>query len=197
MIGRLQGTLVGKQPPRLIVDVGGVGYAVDAPMSTIFSLPAAGQDVTLHTHMVVRDDAILLYGFATVQEKDLFLDLIRINGVGPKMALTILSGSSVNDFITIIQTGDTASLTALPGVGKKTAQRLLLEMRDRIDSDATTSGLPQTNGMAPMDPVTEAHRALTALGYKPAEATRLLKDLPAGEGDSESLIRQALQRAVQ
>lgn len=200
MIGRLHGRIVAKQPPTLVLDVGGVGYEVEAPMSTFFNLPATGETATLHTHLAVREDALLLYGFGTLAERGLFRDLIRVSGVGAKLALTILSGISVNDFVATVQEGDADRLTGLPGVGKKTAARLMVEMRDKLGagSGQAEAALEVGGGAvaAEDDPMAEAHRALTALGYKPAEATRLLKDLPAGENDSEALIRQALKRAV-
>lgn len=195
MIGRLRGTVVEKRPPVLVLDVAGVGYELEAPMSTFFNLPPTGREVTLHTHLAVRDDALLLFGFATQAEKNLFRDLIKVSGVGAKMALTILSGSGVDEFAATVQAGDADKLTGLPGVGKKTAARLIVEMRDRLDGAVPGSTVSGT-GLAPSGAVAEAHRALTALGYKPAEATRLLKDLPEPGGDSESLIRQALKKAV-
>lgn len=197
MIGRLQGVLIEKRPPLLLLDVGGVGYEVEAPMSTFYSLPKTGDKVTLLIHTVVREDAFLLYGFATTAEKKLFRELIKISGVGAKMALTILSGSSVNDFTATVIAGDADKLTGLPGVGKKTAARLIVEMRDRLGGGDTL--LPDSNaqisGVAG-DPVSEAYNALTALGYKPVEASRLLKNLDSEELSSEELIRQALRRAV-
>jgi len=197
MIGRLKGMIIEKQPPLLLLDVGGVGYEVEAPMSTFYSLPKTGESVTLLIHMVVREDAMLLYGFATQSEKRLFRDLIKISGVGAKMALTILSGSSVNDFTATVIAGDADKLTGLPGVGKKTAARLIVEMRDKLGSaDDSIPGMPPVGDGGPADPMTEAHNALTALGYKPPEATRLLKDLSATDASSEELIRQALKRAV-
>jgi Holliday junction DNA helicase RuvA len=195
VIGRLRGTVVDKRPPVLILDVGGVGYELEVSMSTFFTLPAAGETVTLHTHLAVREDALLLFGFATRAEKILFRDLIKISGVGAKMALTILSGTGVDEFVATVQAGNADKLTGLPGVGKKTAARLIVEMRDRLGEAPPQAGGPAPGG-APSDPVSEAHRALTALGYKPAEATRLLKDLEDPAGDSESLIRQALKKAV-
>lgn len=195
MIGRLRGTVIEKRPPVLILDVGGVGYELEAPMSTFFNLPAAGETATLHTHLAVREDALLLFGFGTRAEKNLFRDLIKISGVGAKMALTILSGSGVDEFVATVQAGDADRLTGLPGVGKKTAARLIVEMRDRLGEIPQPDGGPLSGG-APAGAAGEAHRALTALGYKPAEAARLLKDLEDPGGDSESLIRQALRKAV-
>lgn len=197
MIGRLQGVLIDKRPPLLLVDVGGVGYEVEAPMSTVYELPKVGGKVTLLIHTVVRADAFLLYAFATTAEKKLFQELIKVSGVGPKMALTILSGSSVNDFTATIIAGDAARLTGLPGVGKKTAARLIVEMRDRLGgADNLQAGSNAQLGGGADDPISEAYNALTALGYKPAEASRLLKNLGDDEADSEALIRQALRRAV-
>lgn len=199
MIGRLQGIVATKQPPTLVLDVSGVGYELEAPMSTFFNLPATGESATLHTHLSVREDALLLYGFASLAERGLFRDLIKVSGVGAKLALTILSGISVNDFIATVNDGDSDKLTGLPGVGKKTAARLVVEMRDRLAGAAGGGPAPAADGGATAgasDAIGEAHNALTALGYKPAEATRLLKDLPGGELDSEALIREALKRAV-
>lgn len=201
MIGRLQGTVISKQPPALVLDVGGVGYELDAPMSTFFSLPQTGETTTLHTHLAVREDAMLLYGFASLAERSLFRDLIKVSGVGAKLALTILSGISVNDFIATVNDGDSGKLTGLPGVGKKTADRLIVEMRDRLGGSGSQTMVPSLAGdgaasAGASDPMGEAHNALAALGYKPAEATRLLKDLSPDEPDSEVLIREALKRAV-
>lgn len=196
MIGLLRGMVADKRPPYLLLDVGGVGYELEAPMSTFFALPAAGETATLHTHLAVREDALLLFGFATRAEKDLFRDLIKVSGVGAKMALTILSGAGVDEFVATVQEGDADKLTGLPGIGRKTAARLIVEMRDRIGAAPPAAGGAPAVGGGPADAVGEAHRALTALGYKPAEATRLLKDLDDPDGDSESLIRQALRKAV-
>ena len=137
MIGRIQGKLLSKQPPGLLVDVHGVGYEMEAPMSTFYQLPAPGEEVVLHTHMVVREDAQLLYAFYSIGERSLFRSLIRINGVGPKLGLTILSGISAEAFARAVQEGDAAALTGLPGVGKKTAERLIVELRDKLGDDIT------------------------------------------------------------
>lgn len=193
MIGRLSGTLLDKQPPWIWVEAGGVGYELEAPMSTIFRLPAVGQSVRLHVHLSVRDDAHLLYGFATAEEKALFRELIRISGVGPKLALAILSGLGVEAFWECARNDDTAQLTRIPGIGRKTAQRLLVEMRDRagaIDAPASAAGTAASAG-----PLAEARAALVALGYKPAEVQRMTADL--GElDDAEAIIRAALKRAL-
>lgn len=196
MIGRLHGILLHKQPPALLLDVQGVGYELDAPMSTFYALPAIGEAVTLHTHLAVREDAHQLYGFATPEEKQLFRDLIRVSGVGGKLALTILSGISVKEFIATIQRSDAAMLTQLPGVGKKTAERLVLEVRDRIGkSFGTLPDLPQVDN-ADRDAVTDAYGALLSLGYKEAEASRMLKNAGRPGQNSEELIRAALQNAL-
>lgn len=197
MIGRLRGRLVEKQPPQLLLDVAGVGYEVEAPMSTIFALQADADEVSLFTHMVVRDDAMLLYGFATRDERRLFRELIRISGVGPKLALTILSGISVTDFIVTIDADDADRLTGLPGIGKKTAARLLVEMRDRLNRDDFPAAGPARavgDGLA-TTASGEAQHALVSLGYKPPEAARLLKGVDESL-DSESMIREALKRAI-
>lgn len=194
MIGSLRGRISSKAPPQLTVDVGGLGYEVEAPMSTFFHLPAVGEEVRLLTHLVVREDAHVLYGFATEDERRLFRSLIRVSGVGPKIALALLSGISVSAFAECVLTGDIAALTRVPGVGRKTAERLIVEMRDRLAAplaspDAAAAG-------APASPQGEAYGALVALGYRPAEATRLLKAVGPGTHSTEELIRRALQGAA-
>lgn len=201
MIGRLRGTLLEKQAPELLVDVNGVGYEVQAPMTTIYQLPAPGHPVELFTHLVVREDAHLLFGFASFDDRALFRALIRVNGVGPKLALTILSGIDPATFVRCVRDGDSAALTRLPGVGKKTAERLLVEMKDSL-RDWQVDGLAVGGGAAtlpikPHDPAAEAESALVALGYKPQEATRMVAAVVKDEGQSsEALIRQALKNAV-
>ncbi len=194
MIGRLSGTLIDKQPPWLWIDVGGVGYELEAPMSTFFQLPALGGKLSLHTHLCIREDAHLLYGFASAAEKQLFRELIRVSGVGPKLALAILSGIGVEAFWDCARNGDTAQLTRIPGIGKKTAERLLVEMRDRAGEGATGDAAPAVAGR-PGSPLQEARSALIALGYKPAEAQRLTANVSADQ-DAEQIIRAALKRAV-
>ncbi|MEW5756908.1 MAG: Holliday junction branch migration protein RuvA [Pseudomonadota bacterium] len=201
MIGRLHGKLLVKQPPALLVDVGGVGYEVVAPMSTFYVLPGLEKTVTLHTHLIVREDAQVLYGFATEQERALFRSLIKVNGVGPKLALTILSGISADDFVNCVHDNDVATLVRLPGIGKKTAERLIIEMRDRFKDWHTSSGEFETGFALPVKPegdgaVNEALSALVALGYKPQEASRLLEPIKNKGMSSEELIRAALQSAV-
>ena len=145
MIGRIAGRLLAKTPPQLLVDVNGVGYEIEAPMSTFYKLPAAGEPVVLHTHLTVREDAHLLFGFATAQERSLFRELIRVSGVGPKLALAVLSGVGVDEFWVTVRAGDVVRLTKLPGIGRKTAERLIVEMRDRAGGEE----LPAAVGMAP------------------------------------------------
>jgi Holliday junction DNA helicase RuvA len=197
MIGFLRGRLAQKHPPALLVDVNGVGYELEAPMSTFYALPSVGEPVMLHTHLVVREDAQLLYGFATEAERRLFRDLLRVSGVGPKIALALLSGISVEAFMLCVESGDSGSLTRIPGVGRKTAERLIVEMRDRIE--ALGQGLPAGMAAAPGEPAgaqAEAFAALVALGYRPVEVTKLLKSVAAEGLSTEQLIRQALQAAA-
>lgn len=195
MIGRLSGRLLSKQPPQVLIDVHGVGYEVEVPMSTLFRLPALGETVTLETHFVVREDAQLLYGFATVAEKQLFRELIKLSGIGPKVALAILSGISVEEFWASVRSQDTARLVKLPGVGKKTAERLLMEMRDR--AGGAVEGKPGLSVTAlPASPLSEARAALEALGYKPAEVQKLT-DAAYREGMTvEQIVQEALKRAL-
>ncbi|MCF6323073.1 MAG: Holliday junction branch migration protein RuvA [Gammaproteobacteria bacterium] len=205
MIGRLRGRVVWKLAPQLLIDVNGVGYEVEATMNTFYTLPLDATEVILYTHLVVREDAQLLYGFASEGERAMFRGLIKINGVGAKMALTILSGMSIDDFACCIREGDVATLTRLPGVGKKTAERLIIEMRDRLDKLITnvssTSGTGQssidTAGVLPRkDAVGDAVSALVALGYKAAEASRMVRAVESEGLASEAIIRAALQATV-
>ena len=188
MIGRLSGILLSKQPPHLLLDVHGVGYEVEAPMSTFFRLPAAGEPLTLHTHLVVREDAHILYGFATADERALFRALLKVSGVGPRIALALLSGVTVAAFARCVREKDLATLTRVPGIGRKIAERLIVEMRDRVDG---TLELVAGHGAGTSGAQGEAWSALVALGYKPPEATRMLNG--AGSGTTEELIRRALQ----
>lgn len=197
MIGFLRGRLARKEPPSLLVDVNGVGYEVEAPMSTIFRLPALGDEVQLQTHLVVREDQQTLYGFATESERRLFRALLKVSGVGAKMALTILSGISVEDFAACVQSEDKAALTRLPGVGRKTAERLIVEMRDRIDrglGGALPAALAGSDGGDA--PRTEAFNALISLGYKPPEARRMLDSVSANAATTEEILRQVLRAAA-
>ena len=194
MIAQLRGKLLEKQPPALLIDVNGVGYEVEAPMSTFYNLPAVGENVTLLTHLHVREDAQILFGFGSREERSLFRNLIKVSGVGAKLALTVLSGISVDDFTTTVHSGDATSLTRLPGIGRKTAERLVMEMRDKLDPDAVSSTVG--GGPAVSDAGQDALSALQSLGYKPAEAARLLKKVTAPDLGSEQLIRLALRQAV-
>lgn len=195
MIGSLRGRIAAKAPPQLLIEVGGVGYELEAPMSTFYGLPGVGEEVRLLTHLVVREDAQILYGFATAAERHLFRNLLKVSGVGPKIALAILSGTTVEGFASCVTTNDVSSLTKIPGVGRKTAERLVIEMRDRLSAEET--GLPAIAATTTAGAEGEAFSALVALGYKPAEATRLIKAVAgAGEVETEELIRRALQGAL-
>jgi len=193
MIGAVRGRIASKTPPQLTVDVGGLGYELEAPMSTFFHLPPVGAEVSLLTHLVVREDAHVLYAFATEEERRLFRSLIRVSGVGPKIALALLSGMSVAAFTHCVQSEDVAALTRVPGVGRKTAERLIVEMRDRLQTPAPSAG---SAAPAADSAEGEAFGALVALGYRPAEATRLLKGVEPGTYTTEELIRRALQSAA-
>lgn len=200
MIGRIRGVLLEKQAPELLVDVAGVGYEIQAPMTTIYQLPPVGEPVELFTHLVVREDAQQLFGFISASDRALFRALIRVNGIGPKLGLTILSGIDPEAFVRCVRDEDSATLTRLPGVGKKTAERLLIEMRDKlkvwqVDGVAVGEGpavLPAKGG----NPAADAEAALVALGYKPQEASRMVAQAGPDGASSEELIRAALKRAV-
>jgi len=208
VIGRLKGELLEKHPPQLVLDVNGVGYEVDASMNTFYRLPETGSTVTLYTHMVVREDAQLLYGFYERSERSLFRTLIKVNGVGPKLALTILSGISVDEFVHSVNHQDTAALVRLPGVGKKTAERLIIEMKDKlqdfqftdVDEFTLTDDLGVTPQVVSADQRAEAESALVALGYKPVQASKAIAQAEKALGlgaVSEELIRAALKSMVQ
>ena len=198
MIGFLKGRLAAKNPPGLLIDVGGVGYELEAPMSTFYGLPAVGEPVALFTHMVVREDAHVLFGFGTDAERRLFRGLLKVSGVGPKIALGILSGSSVDDFLRTIEAEDIAMLTRIPGIGRKTAERIIIEMRDSVRKLST--GIAGAEAVpafgAPASAQSEAFSALLALGYKPAEAMRLLKAVEDPGLATTELIRNALKAAA-
>lgn len=199
MIGRLRGTLLDKKPPQLLLEVGGVGYEVEAPMSTFYQLPASGSEVVLHTHLVVREDAHLLFGFASERERSLFRALLKVNGVGAKMALAILSGMNADTFARCIQENDTTSLTRLPGIGKKTAERLIVEMRDRLADWQEAGVLPVVLAVPTAearDEVKDAVSALVSLGYKPPEASRMVSSVSTEGRSSEDIIREALKGAM-
>ncbi len=194
MIGRLRGEIVYKRPPWLMLEVHGVGYELEAPLSTFFDLPTEGGEVTLLTHLGVRDDAQVLYGFLREAERSLFRTLLRVNGVGARMALAILSGMDAGEFAQCIHAGDSARLTRLPGIGKKTAERLIVELRDRVEAPALTDAAP--GGALPAAADTEAVSALVALGYRPAEAERMVRAVATPGLSSESLIRAALKASA-
>lgn len=200
MIGRLRGILVWKHPPSLMLEVGGVGYELEASLHTFQHLPESGHEALLLTHLVVREDAHTLYAFAQAAERSLFRDLIRVSGIGPRLALLILSGMSVEVFSRCIHEGDTAALSKLPGIGKKTAERLVLEMRDRSSALQRPAAPLHTSAgqtsSADSSPVEEAISALVALGYKLPDATRMVHSLDSAGLRSEELIRQALQNTV-
>ncbi|MCB1665305.1 MAG: Holliday junction branch migration protein RuvA [Pseudomonadales bacterium] len=202
MIGRVRGILTDKQAPDILVDVHGVCYELQVPMSTVYQLPGLGENVVLHTHLVVREDAHLLFGFYSLQERQMFRSLIKVSGVGPKMALAILSGMAVDEFVRTVRINDIAGLTRMPGVGRKTAERLIVEMKDRLaewggDIALAEDGAPSAGGGATEQQLSqEAETALIALGYKPAEATRMIAQVLKANPEltrSEELIRQALR----
>jgi len=206
VIGRLTGELVEKAPPALMVDVSGVGYEIEASMNTFYKLPEVGTFVTVYTHFVVREDAQLLFGFADKRERALFRTLIKVNGVGPKLALTILSGISTDEFVRSVHAEDTAALVRLPGVGKKTAERLIVEVKDKLDKLEMPTAVEFELGVvelpgakrAAADNRADAETALVALGYKPLQATKAIESaaeqLPGAS--TEDLIRQALKTMV-
>ena len=199
MIGRLRGELVSKDPPFLLLEVNGVGYDVESPMSTFYNLPATGQQVLLYTHLAIRDDAHVLYGFASESERSLFRALLKVSGVGAKMALVILSGMSTDEFALCIQSGDSASLVRLPGIGKKSAERLIVEMRDRLDKLDLGQGVVSSGDRyqeTARSPVSDAVGALIALGYKPNDASRMVRAQECEGLTSEEIIRAALKASV-
>ncbi|MCH9643409.1 MAG: Holliday junction branch migration protein RuvA [Gammaproteobacteria bacterium] len=188
MIGRLTGIILTKAAPLLMIDVNGLGYEVFAPMNTFYHLPEEGKQVTLHTHFVVREDAQVLYGFYELRERDLFRALIKVNGVGPKLALAILSGMDANSFIQCVQQNNSASLVSIPGVGKKTAERLVIDMRDKFSAEEQV--------VDQGDVVNDALSALVALGYKANEAKRIIDKVYKPDLNSEQMIRLALSQMV-
>ncbi|GMQ46957.1 Holliday junction branch migration protein RuvA [Vibrio sp. 10N] len=205
MIGRLRGTLIEKQPPELLIEVGGVGYEVQMPMSCFYELPEIGQEAIIYTHFVVREDAQLLYGFNTVRERALFREVIKANGVGPKLGLGILSGMSASQFVACVEREDISTLVKLPGVGKKTAERLVVEMKDRLKGWGAGDLFTPATDAAPMDSVgamssesaeEEAVSALLALGYKPTQASKVVSQVAKPDMTSEALIREALRAMV-
>ncbi|AKL43584.1 MULTISPECIES: Holliday junction branch migration protein RuvA [Serratia] len=204
MIGRLRGNILEKQPPLVLLEANGVGYEVHMPMTCFYELPELGQEAIVFTHFVVREDAQLLYGFNDKQERALFRELIKVNGVGPKLALAILSGMSAQQFVSAVEREEITALVKLPGVGKKTAERLVVEMKDRfkgLNGDLFNSSseisLPSAADKAPdVDAEAEAVSALVALGYKPQEASRMVSKIAKPGADCETLIRDALRAAL-
>jgi len=196
MIGRIKGELLEKNPPQLLVDVAGIGYELEVPMSTFYNLPARGATVTLHVHMLVREDAQLLFGFASLDERSLFRALLKVNGVGARVALAILSGMSAQEFSSCINQKAISTLTKIPGIGKKTAERLVVEMQDKLPS-ATLESVPAqslpSNTAILEAPRAEAINALVSLGYKAADATKLVNHTRLQEASVEEYIRAALQ----
>ncbi len=204
MIGRLRGTLAEKQPPHLILDVNGLGYELEVPMTTLYRLPPVGEPLMLHTHLVVREDAQLLYGFVGKRERDFFRELIRLNGVGPKLALALMSSLEVDELVRCVQAQDTSALVKVPGVGKKTAERLLVELKDRFKAWETVPSMfalvpNQPDGAAPAaqpSAETDAVSALISLGYKPQEASKAVSAIKDKNLSSEDMIRRALKGMI-
>lgn len=194
MIGRLKGTLIHKQPPWLVVDVHGVGYELEAPMSTFYDLPEIGREISLFTHYAQKEDSVSLYGFLRDAERRVFRDVQKVSGIGAKIALAVLSGTSVDEFARLVQTGDVTALTRIPGIGKKTAERMVVELRDRA-ADFAAGSVGTTLGIG-ADAQSEATSALQQLGYKPAEAVRMARDATAAGDDAAAIIRKALQSAL-
>ncbi len=196
MIGRLRGMLISKQPPSLLIEVGGIGYDVEAPMSTIYDLPGVGREVMLLIHHAVKEDSVTLYGFLHESERTLFRNLLKVSGIGAKIALAVLSGVSTDHFARLVQAGDVVALTKVPGIGKKTAERIVVELRDRLAGLPGTPGSPRLAAGAALDAAGEATVALNQLGYKPAEVTRLVQKVAAEGDDAEAIIRKALRAAL-
>ena len=195
MIGRLKGILLHKQPPWLVVDVHGVGYELEAPMSTFYDLPEVGREVSLFTHYAQKEDSVSLYGFLRDGERRLFRDVQKVSGIGAKIALAVLSGVSVDEFARLVQAGDVTALTRIPGIGKKTAERMVVELRDRA-ADFIGGGATFNTAGVPADPQSEAVVALQSLGYKPAEAVRMARDATESGDDAATIIRKALKSAL-
>ncbi|MBT82252.1 MAG: Holliday junction branch migration protein RuvA [Alteromonadaceae bacterium] len=205
MIGRIEGRLLEKQPPEVLIDVNGIGYEIQMPMTSFYQLPAVGENVAVYTHFVVREDAQLLFGFADKMERGLFRELIKANGVGPKLGLTILSGMSAGQFLISVQNEDVSALVSLPGIGKKTAERLVVELKDRLakfgKQQAVDIPFDMENKAADTivpvnDAKEEAQSALVALGYKPVQANKLVTSVYQDGMNSENLIREALKAAI-
>ena len=194
MIGRLKGILIHKAPPWLVIDVHGVGYELEAPMSTFYDLPEVGREVFLFVHHAQKEDSVSLYGFLRESERRLFRDVQKVSGIGAKIALAVLSGTSVDEFARLVQTSDVAALTRIPGIGKKTAERMVVELRDRAAD--LVGGVPGSTATLAGDPLSEAISALMALGYKPADADRMARKAAADGDAAETIIRKALQSAL-
>ena len=192
MIGRIHGILLQKEPPAMLVDVGGIGYELEAPMTTFYDLPSTGSEVTLYTHLVVREDAHLLFGFSRASQRSLFRSLLKVNGIGPRVALAILSGMNENEFALCVSNEDIARITKVPGIGKKTAERLIVEMRDKVEAGDVVLRAGSSAAL-PTDPASEAVSALMALGYKGNEASRLVRNVSGDDLTTEDIIRQALR----
>ena len=194
MIGRLRGTLIAKRPPWVLVEVGGVGYELEVPMSTLYDLPNVGKEVILLTHYAHKEDTVALYGFLRDDERNLFRDLQKVSGIGARIALAVLSGVPTSEFARLVQAGDVAALTRIPGIGKKTAERIVVELRDRIGNVAAAA--PAGSAPVARDPRSEAEAALQQLGYKPVEAARLAAAACEDGDDAETIIRKALRAAL-
>ena len=194
MIGRIRGVLASKSPPWVLVEAGGVGYELEVPMSTLYDLPELGREVTLFVHYAHKEDTVALYGFLREAERTQFRNLLRVSGIGAKIALSVLSGASTDEFARLVQAGDITALTRVPGIGKKTAERIVVELRDRVAVvGAVASGGAMT---APRDAQSEALTALQQLGYKPVEAQRLIRETQTPGDSAEALIRKALKAAL-
>lgn len=201
MIGRLHGKIIEKQPPEMLIDVQGIGYEVLLPMTSFYNLPQIGEETTIFTHLVVREDAHLLFGFAQKQDRTLFRELIKTNGVGPKLALAILSAMSVSQFANAVENEELAKLTKIPGVGRKTAERLLVELKGKFKGMAQSDFFVEQShdeiiATGATDPADEARDALIALGYKPTDAEKMIKKVAKPDVTSEQLIREALKAAL-
>ena len=194
MIGRLRGTLITKRPPWVLVEVGGIGYELEVPMSTLYDLPDIGKEVVLLTHYAHKEDTVALYGFLRDDERALFRDLQKVSGIGARIALAVLSGVSTDEFARLVQAGDIAALTRIPGIGKKTAERIVVELRDRVGN--VVASAPAGGAHVPRDARGEAEAALQQLGYKPVEAARLVAASVDEGDDAEAIIRKALRAAL-
>ncbi|QLB44168.1 Holliday junction branch migration protein RuvA [Mannheimia pernigra] len=200
MIGRLQGKIIEKQPPEILLDVQGVGYELLLPMTSFYNLPQIGDETAIFTHLVVREDAHLLFGFSQKQDRSLFRELIKTNGVGPKLALAILSAMSVSQFVTAIEQEELTKLTKIPGIGRKTAERLLVELKGKFKGIEQTDFFVEASDHIIVnhtpDPANEALDALISLGYKPSDAEKMIKKVNKSDATSEQLIREALKNSL-